>query len=502
MSGLGKLELSAAESDVDTDSGEETEVEESVFGIDDKHLNWVDPDKVIESATEEGNDCLEARNPINQNPKLSLGYYRRGLAKYMIEKRIILREDGKKPYGNFSWKCASLILQDIMMKPDKDIERFINNLDIPEAAVRSVRLPPNVDPSSKDDQEKEEETKKVDSSTPINTEANKTPSEAEKSSNVSEVDRKTMSEQVPNRHRRKLVDEFDRCCDASEKDSVNQENNDSTARTPPASMRINSYLQQRQANTSVRKGRRMRQSRLLETMGAPNQPYKSTMADKNNCSENGDGDHSTIVDEEEDPIECTPTYIEAEDKEREGSGHNPSSDDNDENNSPNLPEANSTLKTHIIDSKKSRKKSNRTRTSRSGKMKRRSDYAESEMDGSRRNSKRSKYNERSNDQKIMKEDSDEFSQDEDPDLEYGDRDREIQGRSKPKIKLPENRIYSLSTTKQKNRLFWTENECNNLRRGVKKYGVGEWQAILHKYKFHKDRTNVDLKDKYRNLSKK
>lgn len=52
-------------------------------------------------------------------------------------------------------------------------------------------------------------------------------------------------------------------------------------------------------------------------------------------------------------------------------------------------------------------------------------------------------------------------------------------------------------SKRVNRLF-NDEEVNNLREGVKQYGVGKWSLILKHYKFN-DRTSVDLKDKWRNM---
>ena len=49
--------------------------------------------------------------------------------------------------------------------------------------------------------------------------------------------------------------------------------------------------------------------------------------------------------------------------------------------------------------------------------------------------------------------------------------------------------------------LFSEEEVNNLREGVKQFGVGKWSVILKHYKFN-DRSSVDLKDKWRNLVKK
>ncbi|GKD81135.1 telomere repeat-binding factor 4-like protein, partial [Tanacetum coccineum] len=55
--------------------------------------------------------------------------------------------------------------------------------------------------------------------------------------------------------------------------------------------------------------------------------------------------------------------------------------------------------------------------------------------------------------------------------------------------------------KQKKR--WTLDEEAALIAGVRKYGMGNWRDILSDQKISqclKDRSNVDLKDKWRNLS--
>lgn len=52
-------------------------------------------------------------------------------------------------------------------------------------------------------------------------------------------------------------------------------------------------------------------------------------------------------------------------------------------------------------------------------------------------------------------------------------------------------------------VFWSADEENFLRRGVEKYGIGKWKKILTDGNdvFSSHRTNVDLKDKWTNLSK-
>ncbi|KAI3377770.1 hypothetical protein L3Q82_008911 [Scortum barcoo] len=47
---------------------------------------------------------------------------------------------------------------------------------------------------------------------------------------------------------------------------------------------------------------------------------------------------------------------------------------------------------------------------------------------------------------------------------------------------------------------WTESETNKLKEGVKKFGEGNWSKIQAYYSF-KDRTNINLKDRWRTLKK-
>ncbi|XP_072176061.1 uncharacterized protein [Diadema setosum] len=47
---------------------------------------------------------------------------------------------------------------------------------------------------------------------------------------------------------------------------------------------------------------------------------------------------------------------------------------------------------------------------------------------------------------------------------------------------------------------WSDEEVENLRKGVERYGTGRWMEILLSFKFD-NRTNVQLKDKWRNLAK-
>ncbi|KAI0566073.1 MYB-related transcription factor [Gracilaria domingensis] len=46
---------------------------------------------------------------------------------------------------------------------------------------------------------------------------------------------------------------------------------------------------------------------------------------------------------------------------------------------------------------------------------------------------------------------------------------------------------------------FSASEEAHLLEGVRKYGAGKWKKILTCYEFHRKRTAVDLKDKYRNI---
>lgn len=53
--------------------------------------------------------------------------------------------------------------------------------------------------------------------------------------------------------------------------------------------------------------------------------------------------------------------------------------------------------------------------------------------------------------------------------------------------------------RKRHRSYWQAEEESYLLDGVERYGIGNWSVILGKYPFASGRTNVDLKDKYRNL---
>ena len=48
---------------------------------------------------------------------------------------------------------------------------------------------------------------------------------------------------------------------------------------------------------------------------------------------------------------------------------------------------------------------------------------------------------------------------------------------------------------------WTEEEVENLRRGIQNFGIGKWADIFARYKFNPSRDPTALRDKWRNLNK-
>ncbi|XP_071717217.1 uncharacterized protein [Rutidosis leptorrhynchoides] len=64
-------------------------------------------------------------------------------------------------------------------------------------------------------------------------------------------------------------------------------------------------------------------------------------------------------------------------------------------------------------------------------------------------------------------------------------------------------IYKMEKlTRQRKKRKWTILEEDTLRTGVQKYGKGNWKLILGMYRdIFEDRTEVDLKDKWRNLTR-
>ncbi|GMH13058.1 hypothetical protein Nepgr_014899 [Nepenthes gracilis] len=56
--------------------------------------------------------------------------------------------------------------------------------------------------------------------------------------------------------------------------------------------------------------------------------------------------------------------------------------------------------------------------------------------------------------------------------------------------------------RRRKRKKWCPEEEETLRTGVKKYGIGNWKLILNVYRnIFEERTEVDLKDKWRNLTR-
>lgn len=72
-------------------------------------------------------------------------------------------------------------------------------------------------------------------------------------------------------------------------------------------------------------------------------------------------------------------------------------------------------------------------------------------------------------------------------------------------RTPRKTVSSPATGTPRKRLKWSEDEVQALRQGIEKYGAGKWQYILKDpvlfSSFHAQRTSVDLKDKWRVLSK-
>ncbi len=61
---------------------------------------------------------------------------------------------------------------------------------------------------------------------------------------------------------------------------------------------------------------------------------------------------------------------------------------------------------------------------------------------------------------------------------------------------------STSSARGGRRVWWTEEEVEFLKEGVVRFGIGNWKTIRQTYPFNSRRTNLDLRDKWRNLQKK
>ncbi len=77
---------------------------------------------------------------------------------------------------------------------------------------------------------------------------------------------------------------------------------------------------------------------------------------------------------------------------------------------------------------------------------------------------------------------------------------EENGGAIPEAVVVEKAIYNPRAMHRK-RIFWTAGEEEDLEIGVERHGEGHWSAILSdpNLRFHASRTQVDLKDKWRNM---
>lgn len=63
-------------------------------------------------------------------------------------------------------------------------------------------------------------------------------------------------------------------------------------------------------------------------------------------------------------------------------------------------------------------------------------------------------------------------------------------------------ISKIAPKKKATRIFWTEQEMDWIREGVRKFGVGNWANMRDFYPFQTaHRNSVAIKDKYRNMMK-
>lgn len=75
--------------------------------------------------------------------------------------------------------------------------------------------------------------------------------------------------------------------------------------------------------------------------------------------------------------------------------------------------------------------------------------------------------------------------------------RAVRKDSLEEFKMPSER--ARHATGRRKKRYWNDEEIENLLKGVRKHGPGNWAKILSCYEFAPGRTSVDLKDKYRNL---
>lgn len=83
----------------------------------------------------------------------------------------------------------------------------------------------------------------------------------------------------------------------------------------------------------------------------------------------------------------------------------------------------------------------------------------------------------------------------------------VRGTSRIRLRSPETKKLSplkeyepKKITKRRKKKKWSQWEEDNLRTGIKLIGEGNWKSILRSYDFD-ERTEVDLKDKWRNMKR-
>ena len=91
-------------------------------------------------------------------------------------------------------------------------------------------------------------------------------------------------------------------------------------------------------------------------------------------------------------------------------------------------------------------------------------------------------------------------------LEYGRQSNSAIHRKSVKNEATGNNHEPLDTERKEKpkrvclrlRRRWTEEETNDLIKGVEIYGIGKWKKIInhHDFSFHQERTPVDLKDRW------
>ena len=75
----------------------------------------------------------------------------------------------------------------------------------------------------------------------------------------------------------------------------------------------------------------------------------------------------------------------------------------------------------------------------------------------------------------------------------------VVGNKRVTVRSRDSLIGTTPPTRRGGRGAWTTIETEQLLKGVKELGVGNWSAILAHFKFTPQRTATSLKDKWRNL---